>query len=231
MNKISVIVPLFNEEAILPSFLDHLRRFSVNEVICVDGGSEDRTGEILKRWMGASGEGRRLVSSSIRGRASQMNEGAKRAGGEILLFLHADSLLHPGALSAISDAFEDPSCVGGAFRLKIDSPRFFLKSIAAFVNVRSRWLNLPYGDQGYFVRREVFEKLGGFKNLPLMEDVDFIRRLKKAGRIVLLIEPMTTSARRWIKTGYFYTSLRNLALLILYFLGVTPEKLARWYHE
>ncbi len=160
-----------------------------------------------------------------------MNEGAKRATGEILLFLHADSLLHPNALPAILNAFEDPSVIGGAFCLKIDSSTWFLDGIAAIVNARSRCFGLPYGDQGYFVRRDIFEKLGGFKNLPLMEDVDFIRRLKKEGRIVLLREAITTSDRRWVDEGVLYATLRNLTLLSLYFLGVAPERLAQWYYK
>src|SRR5581483_7845817 len=157
---------------------------------------------------------RRWVSSGPRGRALQMNEGAKRAVGEALLFLHADSRLPPGALDAIATALVDSAVAGGAFRLKIDSSRLFLKVIAAAANLRSRWLGLPYGDQGYFVRREIFEKIGGFKTLPIMEDVDFIRRLKQRGAIVLLDAPISTSARRWAAEGYLYATLRNFALLL-----------------
>lgn len=232
MSKISVVVPLLNEEKILPSFLRHLQALPISEVVCMDGGSSDRTCALLHNWSeGSSGLCRRVFSSSPPGRARQMNEGAKRATGAILLFLHADSLLHPGALPAILNALENPSIVGGAFRLEIDSSSRFLEMIAAVVNARSRCFNLPYGDQGYFVRRDVFKKLGGFKNLPLMEDVDFIRRLKKEGRIVLLHEAITTSDRRWVDEGVLYTTLRNLTLLSLYFLGVAPERLAQWYHK
>jgi rSAM/selenodomain-associated transferase 2 len=232
MSKISVIVPLLNEEKALPRFLEHLQRFQIGEVVCMDGGSNDRTGDILHRWAERATEAcRRLVSSSPRGRALQMNGGAKRATGEILLFLHADSFLHPDAVGAILTSLKDASVVGGAFRLKIDSSSLFLRVVAGLVNARSLHFSLPYGDQGYFVRRDVFEKLGGFKNLPLMEDVDFIRRLKKEGRIVLLNEAMTTSPRRWVDEGYLYATLRNFTLVVLYFLGVHPEKLAQWYHK
>jgi rSAM/selenodomain-associated transferase 2 len=232
MSKISVIVPLFNEEKALPRFLEHLQRFQIREIVCMDGGSGDRSRDILLGWTEHASEvSRRLVSSSLRGRALQMNGGAKRATGEILLFLHADSFLHPDALGAILTALKDASVVGGAFRLKIDSPNLFFRVIAGFVNARSLHFGLPYGDQGYFVRRDIFEKLGGFKNLPLMEDVDFIRRLKKEGRIVLLNEAVTTSPRRWTEEGYLYTTLRNFTLVALYFLGVHPEKLAQWYHK
>ena len=232
MSKISVIVPLLNEEKVLPLFLDHLRKLPVNEVICVDGGSHDRTTDILLKWAeGDSAECRRVVISSSKGRALQMNEGAKGAIGEILFFLHADSWVDADGPRAILNALKDDLLVGGAFRLKINSPGVFLKGVAFAVNARSRYLSLPYGDQGYFVRRNIFETLGGFKNLPLMEDVDFIGRLQKEGPIVLLNESITTSARRWEQRGRFYTTLRNLVLVILYFLGIAPEKLAQWYYN
>ncbi|HZR45507.1 MAG TPA: TIGR04283 family arsenosugar biosynthesis glycosyltransferase [Candidatus Manganitrophaceae bacterium] len=231
MTSISVIVPLLNEEKVLPSFLDHLEKFPVTEAICVDGGSRDRTTDILLQWSGSAGRFRRSVTMSSRGRALQMNEGAKRAAGEALLFLHSDCRLPVGALHAIAKVLEDAAVAGGAFRLKIDSSRLFLRGIAAAANLRSRWLSLPYGDQGYFVRRDIFEKIGGFKTLPIMEDVDFIRRLKQRGAIVLLDAPISTSARRWAAEGYLYATLRNFALLLLYFLRVAPEKLARWYDD
>lgn len=226
---LSVIVPLWNEEKLLPSFLHHLEKFPIDEVICVDGGSRDRTSDLLLQWSRSAGRTRRQVASTMRGRALQMNEGAKRAAGEALLFLHADSFLDPGACRAIFRALKDPSVAGGAFRLRIDSSSLFLRAVAALANARSRWFGLPYGDQGYFVRREIFEKAGGFKSLPIMEDVDWIRRLKKEGVIVLLDRPITTSARRWTGQGYLYTTLRNFFLLLLYFVGIAPEKLARWY--
>lgn len=229
MTSVSVIVPLLNEEKILPAFLDHLETFPMAEAICVDGGSGDRTGDILLQWRGSAGRFRRWVSIGPPGRALQMNAGAKQARGEALLFLHADSRLPPGALDAIAYALEDVSVAGGAFRLKIDSSGLFLKMITAAANLRSRWLGLPYGDQGYFVRREIFEKIGGFKALPIMEDVDFIRRLKQRGAVLLLDAPILTSARRWAAEGHLYATLRNFALLVLYFLGVSPEKLTRWY--
>ncbi|MFQ5781223.1 MAG: glycosyl transferase family 2, partial [Nitrospiria bacterium] len=113
----------------------------------------------------------------------------------------------------------------------IDSPVFFLKVVSMMANLRSRFLNLPYGDQGYFVRRDLFLKLGGYRAMPLMEDIDFIRRLKKVGRVVLLKESVTTSPRRWLQEGYFYTSFRNFVLFILYYLGVSPLRLAKWYYS
>src|SRR3569832_1245197 len=143
MTSVSVIVPLLNEEESLPAFLDHLEKFPMAEAICVDGGSRDRTGDILSRWSGCAGRFHRRVSIAPRGRALQMNEGAKRAAGEALLFLHADSRLPPGAVDAIANALEDVSVAGGAFRLKIDSSDLFLKMITAGANFRSRWLGLP----------------------------------------------------------------------------------------
>ncbi|MFQ5598904.1 MAG: TIGR04283 family arsenosugar biosynthesis glycosyltransferase, partial [Nitrospiria bacterium] len=165
------------------------------------------------------------------GRGMQMNEGAKKATGDILLFLHADSKLPLDALKNIREVLKQTEFVGGAFRLKIDSPHLFLGFISWIANLRSVYLNLPYGDQGYFVRRKVFELLKGYGDMPLMEDVDFFRRLKKMGRVSLLRGAMLTSARRWDQHGVYRTSFRNLLILFFYFIGISPNRLTRWYYS
>ncbi len=125
----------------------------------------------------------------------------------------------------------DAEVVGGAFLLKIDSTRWFLKWITLMANLRSKYWGLPYGDQGYFVRRTVFEDMGGYRNMALMEDVDFFRRLKKEGKTVLLKQPVLTSARRWEKKGLYLNSLRNALFLALYFIGFSPKRLGTWYYS
>lgn len=232
MRSISVIVPVLDEEKILPHFLEQMDQFSVDELIFVDGGSCDNTAKILINWdKGSKDQTRRIVISSPPGRAEQMNTGAKQARGDVLLFLHADSGFPPKGFEAIRLALQSNSTLGGAFRLRIDSPLFFLRVISAMANLRSSFLKLPYGDQGYFVRRDIFLKMGGYHSMPLMEDIDFIRRLKKCGRIILLKESISTSPRRWDRKGYYYTSFRNIILFVLYYLGVSPLSLAKWYHS
>jgi len=220
---LSVIIPVFNEEAILADFLNQTMHWPVKEIIVVDGGSTDQTQAIIQ----ASPHHRLLISK--KGRGNQMNEGAKVSTSDILLFLHADSTFPPDGFSEISNALQETGLVGGAFRLKINTNSLYLKLIAMMANIRSFLFGLPYGDQGIFVRRAVFNKMGGYRDFPLMEDVDFILRLKREGSMTLLHQAVTTSARRWNKQGVVFTSLRNVILLILYFMGVSPKQLVKWY--
>lgn len=218
---ISVIIPALNEEETIEGTLGHVIDIPGVEVIVSDGGSSDRTVEIAQR--------RAMVVSSVCGRGCQMNSGASVATGEILLFLHADTVLPQGWVDRISSVMADKRVVGGAFSLSIDSDKLSHKIIAAAANIRSGITRLPYGDQGIFVRRSAFEKIGGFKDILIMEDVDLMRRVKKVGKIVLLKDKVKTSARRWEKEGAVYTTLRNWFILSLYYLGVSPERLYRLY--
>ncbi|MEW6325906.1 MAG: TIGR04283 family arsenosugar biosynthesis glycosyltransferase, partial [Nitrospirota bacterium] len=192
-----------------------------SELIIVDGGSRDGTVDIARRLTPH-------VITSERGRAAQMNAGAAEARGAILLFLHADTLLEPSALDAARRALND-GAAGGAFRLRIASERPWLRVVAWGANVRSRYLGLPYGDQALFVRRDAFEAVGGFPAWPLMEDVEFIRRLWRKGRVALLNEAVLTSARRWEREGAVWTTVRNWLLLAGFWVGVSPGRLAQWY--
>jgi len=155
-----------------------------------------------------------------------MNEGARVATSDILLFLHADSVFPSDGFSAISKALEDTNLVGGAFRLKIDTHSLCLKLVVRMANLRSSLFGLPYGDQGFFVRRNIFNKMNGYQDIPLMEDVEFIQRLKRKGKIILLNQTIMTSTRKWS----LFISLRNIILLTLYFIGVSEEQLAKWYN-
>ena len=165
------------------------------------------------------------------GRGAQMNAGAARATGDWLLFLHADSRLPDGWLDALSHATAERGLVGGWFGFALDTPRWQARIVERLVAFRVRAWKLPYGDQGLFVRRDVFEHLGGYREWPLMEDVEFVRRLRQAGRVAELPLALATSARRWERDGWFRRSARNLLLVSLYLAGISPARLARWYER
>jgi len=218
---ISVIIPTLNEEDVIKKTLQGLAKVPGIEIIVSDGGSTDKTVNLCKQFA-------RVINSEP-GRGCQMNAGAKEASGDILLFLHADTLLPENWKDKIISAMSNEIIVGGAFSLSIDSGRLSHKIISATANIRSRISGIQYGDQGIFVRRSVFEEIGGFKDIPIMEDVDLMRRLKKVGTVVMLRDKVRTSARRWEKEGVIYTTLRNWLLISLYYMGVSPERLYRFY--
>ena len=219
--RITVIIPALNEaQAILGSLESVTRQQGEFEIIVVDGQSADGTADIARRHA-------RVIRSELRGRAIQMNAGARHASGEALVFLHADSCLPRNALSMLRSALADPDIAGGTFTLRFDSPQFLLRLIAFFTRFRFRFFH--YGDQGIFVRRAVFEELGGFKQMPLMEDIDFLRRMRKRGRVTLVRAPVTTSARRFLRHGIIRQQMLDILLVVLFLLGVSPEALSKLY--
>ena len=225
MTAVSIVIPVLNEASHLPELLDRLAAFRDQaEVIVVDGGSSDGTAERAR----AAGWAR--VLTAPRGRARQMNAGAAAAGGEVLLFLHADTTPPPTALQEIRAAMADPGVVGGRFDVRLDSPRAIYRVVETFMNRRSRWTGIWTGDQAIFVRRAAFERLGGYPDLPLMEDVEFTRRLKRAGRRACLSSRVTASARKWEREGPLRTIVLMWGLRFLYMLGVSPARLHRWYY-
>jgi len=191
----------------------------------VDGGSADATREVVARFSHVA-----LVTSP-RGRARQMNAGAQQARGDVLLFLHADTRLPDGALAAIAAALDDARVVGGRFDVGFDSPRPVFRMIAFFMNVRSRWSGISTGDQALFVRRGVFEAMGGYPDIVLMEDIEFCRRLKRRGKLAALRTRVTTSARKWEREGAFRTMALMWGLRFLYLVGVSPDRLHGWYYR
>jgi rSAM/selenodomain-associated transferase 2 len=191
----------------------------------VDGGSRDATTAVAARFP------RVRLLESPRGRARQMNAGAGTARGEVLLFLHADTRLPDGALAAVEAAIKDPGVVGGRFDVDFDNARAVFRMIAWFMNVRSRWSGISTGDQAIFVRRDVFEAMDGYPEMPLMEDVELCRRLKRRGWLVPLRLTVTTSARKWEREGALRTILLMWALRFLYSAGVSPIQLYRWYYR
>ena len=222
--RISVIVPVFNEERGIAETLMELQRLKPQQTIVVDGGSSDRTPEICQRF------GVEFYVSS-RGRARQMNFGAQRAGGDVLLFLHADTRLPPSAFEDIREALQDRRVLGGRFDLQLDSPRPLLKLIGFMISLRSRLSKVGTGDQAIFVRRQVFAELGGYPDIPLMEDVAFSRALKRRGAVACLHSRVVSSARRWEMDGIWRTVLKMWTLKTLYLLGISPVRLKRYYGD
>ncbi len=220
--KISIIIPVLNEAPTIASVISTAQTAKNIEIIVADGGSSDGTAEI------ATSLGVRVISTAP-GRAAQMNAGAAAATGDILVFLHADTHLPPEYDSGARRALAQPSAAGGAFELKIDAPQQSLRLVEIGVNWRSRFLQMPYGDQAIFLYSATFDKIGGFPDLPLMEDFEFVRRLKKQGRIEIVPQPVLTSARRWQQLGVIQTTAINQIVIIAYFLGVSPDRLAFWY--
>ena len=211
--EISIIIPTFNEEETICQCLETVIDIPGIEVVVADGGSTDRTVEIVEQHRDVK------VVTSVTGRSIQMNKGAESSGGEILLFLHADCVLPREEILNIRNVFEGSSFVGGAFKIRLLSDKFRYRIIEKGINFRSRIFKLPYGDQGLFVKRSVFEQLGGFMEMPNCEDLDFICRLKKQGEIIILDERISSSIRRWKNHGILQTSLRNQFLLASYVLG------------
>jgi rSAM/selenodomain-associated transferase 2 len=220
--SVSVIVPTLNEETVLSVTLQRAREPRVREIIVVDGGSTDSTLAIAAPLADQ-------VIRAPRGRAAQMNAGAERASGDILLFLHADTLAPNGYAAAIIDACAQPGVIGGRFDVRLEPGTPLIWLTGELMNRRSRLTRISTGDQAIFIRREVFERLGGYADIPLMEDVDLSRRMKRVGGIACLRQRVTTSARRWHKQGVARTILLMWSLRALYFFGVSPARLQRAY--
>jgi rSAM/selenodomain-associated transferase 2 len=226
--SLSVVVPTLNAAAVLPAALAALeegrRAGLVAEVILADGASTDNTVAI------AAEAGARVVDAGTPGRGPQLAAGALAAGGEWLLFLHADTCLSPGWAQAVARILSDPAMVGraGYFRLRLDDPAPQARLIERLANWRARRLGLPYGDQGLLIARAFYDALGGFRPLPLMEDVELVRRIGRR-RLVALDGEAVTSAARYRRDGWWARPLRNLTVLSLYFLGLPPGWLRRLY--
>jgi rSAM/selenodomain-associated transferase 2 len=220
--KISIIIPVLNEAPNIGATMASIQADNI-EIIVVDGGSKDDTRKI------AADLGAIVINSAV-GRSLQMNTGAKIATGDILLFLHGDSRLPAGFDRLIEEALV-AGVAGGAFGLQIDAPQLQFRWIEWGVGVRSRWFQMPYGDQGIFLRAEMFWAIGGFPPLPIMEDFEFIRRLQRQGAIVIIPAPVTTLARRWLQKGIWQTTVINQLMVAGYLLGISPQKLLQFYRQ
>lgn len=220
--KVSVIIPTLNEASVLEETLQAVRQYGPDEIIVCDGGSVDATLDIARN------SGARIVSSPPN-RALQMNTGAKLAQGDLLLFLHADSIMGCAGYQKMTATLTDTPIVGGAFSLRIQSPKWSLQMISRLATLRSKYLCIVYGDQAIFARKQIFSELGGFSPLSICEDMDFFNKLKKKGKTVILDEETITSARRWQAEGIVSTTLRNWLIASLFLLGFPPRILSKWY--
>ena len=221
---VSIIIPVLNEAAIVGRTLEQLQQYSELEVIVVDGGSQDNTVAIAQR--------REVkVIAVTEGRAAQMNAGANIAQGDILLFLHADTQLPPNFVELVIETLDRAEVIAGAFELTIVGKDRSLRWIEMLVKMRSHLLSLPYGDQAIFIPKSAFSKLGGFANLPIMEDFEFIKRARKQGKIAIAPAAVITSGRRWQKLGIWQTTLVNQLIITGYYLGVSPQKLSNFYRS
>lgn len=228
---ITVIIPTLNEASTIATTIRHTAQLGFDEIVVVDGGSTDQTRTIVDSLESGTqdplGMIRLLIAAS--GRAPQLNAGAKAARGDVLLFLHADTRLPDCAKQHIESALADPVVVGGRFDVQFDSLSISGRMIGTFMNMRSRLTGISTGDQAMFVRRHVFERLGGFSDIPIMEDIEFSIRLKRAGLTIALHDRVVTSFRRWEQQGPVHTILLMWTLRFLYWIGVSPHRLQRFY--
>jgi hypothetical protein len=222
--KISVIIPALNESSSIAAVVKSALSAPRVEVIVVDGGSQDDTVRI------AQAAGAKVVPTAA-GRARQCNLGAATASGEYLLFLHADTLLPDGYWTSVLMHLETPGVIAGAFRLQIHGPERGLRLIEKWANWRSCFLGMPYGDQALFCTAERFRSIGGFAELPIMEDFEWVRRVRKQGRVWIARSAVFTSDRRWRNLGPLRTTLRNQLIVLGFLLKIPPEKLARLYRR
>jgi rSAM/selenodomain-associated transferase 2 len=224
--SISVIIPVLNEAQGINDVITHIRSqaaVDAVEIIVADG---DPAGSTVR----AISHPGIITAVAEKGRGSQMNCGAIRATGHILLFLHADTFLPPNAFACIRKCMEITRHAGGAFDLGIDSERKIFRITERYVAWRTRLTRIPFGDQAIFVRRDYFERIGGYRDIPIMEDVDLMRRIRQRGDAICVVpEKVRTSARRWDRDGIVFGTLRNWMLQALYCCGVAPERLARFY--
>lgn len=228
--KISIIIPVFNEEKLINPLLFNLLSFiegSNSEIIISDGHKDATTiNSIEKRFLRLNNL--KTIKAPLN-RGNQMNAAAKNAEGDIFLFLHADTFLSEKAFNSIEIIMKEH--VAGAFRISLDSGKLRYRLIGKIINLRTKLTNIPYGDQALFIRKDCFFSINGFFSHPIMEDIDLIRRLRKKGDNINISDyEVITSCRRWEREGMIKCTLRNWYILLMYYLGKHPESLIKYYH-
>lgn len=229
--RIAVIIPVFNEQEVVSSLINALVPLSFQEIIIVDGDSVDGTMQAAKTCLNQLGNPNFRIILGPRGRARQMNVGAAQATADILLFLHADTQLPHNAKGLIAEALSNSRIVGGRFDVRFPQDTGYAWVVSRMMNLRSRLSGMCTGDQAMFVRRSIFESMGGFAEIPLMEDLEFSRRLKRQGKVVAIQEKVITSFRRWEQQGPLRTILQMWTLRFLYWIGWDPHRLQQFYHH
>jgi rSAM/selenodomain-associated transferase 2 len=222
--RVSVVIPTLNEVESIAQTLAQVRQAGKCQLIVVDGGSGDGTLEIARLYAD-------VVLSAPCGRARQMNAGARAAAGDVLLFLHADTVLPLGFPALVDQALADPRVVGGRFDVRLDAAGWPFRMIETLMNLRSRLTRISTGDQAIFVRRQTFLAVGGYPEVELMEDLELSRKLKRAGQIACLRAQVMTSARRWQRDGVVKTIVLMWTLRLGHFLGISPEHLKAFYAD
>jgi rSAM/selenodomain-associated transferase 2 len=219
--SVSIVIPTWNEASCIAQTIHSLRKQKPREIIVVDGGSTDATVALAK-------EADRVLAAEP-GRAFQMNAGAAAAAGDFLLFLHADCRLQAGALAAVERTLARRTVLAGCFWMRVEADGLGFRWMDAFATARVRWTGIAYGDQGLFLRRDDFRRLGGFPPIRFMEDVFFSQTLARRGRVVVLPKNIYVSPRRWQKVGLMRQTLHNWTLTALALAGVSPDRLAGHY--
>ena len=222
--SISIIIPVLNEVSTIAQTISIAQTAKDIEIIVVDGGSNDGTIELVKS-LGIT------LLTGLPGRSFQMNCGAKAATGNILLFLHGDTFLPLNFDQLLQEILAKPKIIAGAFELGIRGKNKNLRIVEKIVNWRSRYLQMPYGDQGIFLFAQIFQEIGGFPEIPIMEDFELMRQLRKRGKIGIVSVPVLTSGRRWQKLGIFKTTIINQVIIIAYLLGISPHILVKLYRS
>ena len=221
---VSVIIPTWNEERWIAGTVASALAAGASEVLVADGGSSDRTAAL------ATEAGARVLSCAAH-RARQMNEAAKAATGDALIFLHADTHLPEGAASLVAGTLADGEVVFGGFRIAFLEPVRRLRTAASMINFRTRTTRCPWGDQAQFIRRDTFLRVGGFREIALMEDYDLALRMKREGKTIVLPQSVATSGRRFLSKGVLRTAAINWSIIIRFRLGADPDELARAYRS
>jgi rSAM/selenodomain-associated transferase 2 len=220
---ISIITPVLNEEEYMKRFLNNIRCLNGEfEVIIVDGGSSDKTVEEAERSLRAIKKEIKIIKT-IKNRAYQMNKGAEKARGDILLFLHIDCRIPKHSLRLVEDAIAQKKMIGGGFKQAFMSPDLFLKLMSIFGNLRVKLTKTFFGDYGIFIKRDIFDKLGGFDNITFLEDVEFCNKAKRYGKLDQINSPIFTSPRRYVKTGKIWLTIIFALAIFLNFLGYRPK--------